>query len=95
MGDDGREGDVRGREGGRRGGGRREKRGGRGEKRRGREFCAREARTAPRREEGDKGVGGGGEGKIRGREGEKPTPLSTPSNIGGQWEKADSFNCTL
>ena len=33
---------------------------------------------------GDKGAGGG-----------KPTPLSTPSNIGGQWEKADSFNCTL
>ena len=95
VGDDGREGDVRG--------GRREKRGreegkegaGGEKKRRGREFCAREALTAPRREEGDRGGGGGGEGEIRGREGEKPTPLSTPSNIGGQWEKADSFNCTL
>ena len=56
----------------------------------GREFRAREARTAPRREEGDKGVGGG----DKGREGGEAYPLSTPSNIGGQWEKADSFNCT-
>ena len=91
MGDDGREGGVRGREEGEEGEGGGKRGGGRGEKRRGREFCARKARTAPRREERDKGVGGG----DRGREGEKPTPLSTPSNIGGQWEKADSFNCTL
>ena len=83
----GREEGEEGEKGGKRGGRR-------GEKRRGKEFCAREARTTPRREEGDKGVGerGGGD---KGAGGEKPTPLSTPSNIGGQWEKADSFNCTL
>ena len=59
MGDDGREGDVRGREEGEEGEGGGKRGGRRGEKRREREFCAREARTAPRREEGDKGVGVG------------------------------------
>ena len=44
-------------------------RGGKGREGRGK-FCAREARAAPRREEGDKGW----EGEVRGREGEKPTP---------------------
>ena len=83
----GREGEVRGgrrekrgREvgeegvgGGRRGGGRRE----RGENREGGgrgKFCAREARAAPRREEGDKGL----EGEVRGREGGDAFPPVRP-----------------
>ena len=56
------------------GGGRGEKKGD-GEKRG--KICVRDARAAPRREEGDKGW----EGEVRGWEGEKPTPLCTPSSI--------------
>ena len=75
SGDDGREGEVRG--------GRREKRRreeGEGRKMGGRDKeknFAREARAAPRREEGDKGAGG----EVRGWEEERPIPLSAPSYI--------------
>ena len=64
---------MRGREEGEEGEGGGEKGGGRGEKRSGREFCAREARTAPRREEGDKGWEGRG-GGDKGREGGRSLP---------------------
>ena len=88
----GREGGEEGEGGGRRGGGRREKRGreegeegaggGRGEEERegGGKGKFLRARSAPRsrREELDEGAGGG---EVRGREGERPTPLSTPSYI--------------
>ena len=66
---------------GRRGGGRREKRGreeGGEEEREGgkkRKFLRARSARRSRREEGDEGAGGGG----KGREGERPTPLSTPS----------------
>ena len=67
----------RGEGGGRRGGGRRE-RGGRKGRRGGRgNFGAREARAAPEGRRETKGR----EGEVRGREGERPTPLSTPSYI--------------
>ena len=80
----GREEGEEGAGGGRTGGGRREKRGreeGEGRKK-GREgergnFCARAARAAP---EGRRETRGR-EGEVRGRRGEKPTPLSTPSHI--------------
>ena len=79
-GEEGEGGGRRGAGGVRSGGGRREKRagGGRGEeKREGGErgqFCAREARAAP---EGWRETRGW-EGEVRGREGERLTPLSTP-----------------
>ena len=36
-------------------------------------------------------MGGGRGGGDKGAGGGEAYPLSTPSNIGGQWEKADSF----
>ena len=90
MGDDGREGDVRGEKRGRQ-----EGKEGAGGKKKGEGGNFARAKRAPLREgRRRQGVGGGGEGD-RGREGGEAYPLSTPSNIGGQWEKADSFNCTL